>query len=30
MSHWRVGEPGWESVAELVLRWLAEETRAAA
>ncbi|WP_374471464.1 alpha/beta fold hydrolase [Phenylobacterium sp.] len=30
MSHWLVGEPGWEEVARRVLRWLAEEARAAA
>lgn len=30
MSHWLLGEPGWEAVAERVLRWLAEEARAAA
>lgn len=30
MSHWLVGEPGWEAVAERVLRWLAQEARAAA
>lgn len=30
MSHWVVGEPGHEAVAEAVLRWLAEEARVAA
>jgi pimeloyl-ACP methyl ester carboxylesterase len=30
MSHWLVGEPGWEDVAARTLRWLAEEARAAA
>ena len=30
MSHWLVGEPGWEDVAALTLRWLAEAARAAA
>jgi len=30
MSHWLVGEPGWEDVADHVLRWLADEARAAA
>ena len=27
MSHWLPGEPGWEGVAERVLRWLAEAVR---
>lgn len=30
MSHWLVGEPGWENVAEAALRWLAEEASLAA
>lgn len=30
MSHWLPGEPGWEDVAERVLRWLREAARAAA
>ncbi len=30
MSHWLVGEPGWETVAETALRWLAEELSLAA
>ncbi|MGZ3402102.1 MAG: alpha/beta fold hydrolase [Phenylobacterium sp.] len=30
MSHWLVGEPGWETVAETALRWLAEEVSLAA
>ncbi|HEX4710077.1 alpha/beta fold hydrolase [Phenylobacterium sp.] len=30
MSHWLVGEPGWEGVARLALRWLAEEVSLAA
>ncbi len=30
MSHWLLGEPGWEDVAARVLRWLGEEARAAA
>jgi pimeloyl-ACP methyl ester carboxylesterase len=30
MSHWLVGEPGWETVAETVLRWLADEVSLAA
>ncbi|MCR5878397.1 alpha/beta hydrolase [Phenylobacterium sp. J367] len=30
MSHWLLGEPGYETVADLVLRWLADEARAAA
>jgi len=30
MSHWLLGEPGWEDVAARVLRWLSEEARAAA
>ena len=30
MSHWLLGEPGWETVAETVLRWLAEELSLAA
>jgi pimeloyl-ACP methyl ester carboxylesterase len=25
MSHWMIGEPGWEDVAQLVLAWLAEQ-----
>jgi pimeloyl-ACP methyl ester carboxylesterase len=27
MSHWLVGEPGWEAVAEAALRWLSAPTR---
>ena len=23
MSHWLVGEPGWDAVAETAIRWLA-------
>lgn len=30
MSHWLVGEPGWDAVAERVLRFLRETARAAA
>lgn len=30
MSHWLVGEPGWDAVAELALEWLTEGARAAA
>jgi pimeloyl-ACP methyl ester carboxylesterase len=30
MSHWLVGEPGWRDVADRVLDWLANESRAAA
>lgn len=30
MSHWLVGEEGWEAVAEAVLGWLESEVRAAA
>jgi pimeloyl-ACP methyl ester carboxylesterase len=30
MSHWLVGEPGWENVAQRVLRWLDEEVSLAA
>jgi pimeloyl-ACP methyl ester carboxylesterase len=30
MSHWLVGEPGWEDVAERVLAWTADAKRAAA
>jgi pimeloyl-ACP methyl ester carboxylesterase len=30
MSHWLVGEPGWEGVAKLVLDWLAETLSLAA
>jgi pimeloyl-ACP methyl ester carboxylesterase len=30
MSHWLVGEPGWEGVAETALRWLDEEVSLAA
>ncbi|WP_372781891.1 alpha/beta hydrolase [Phenylobacterium sp.] len=30
MSHWLVGEPGWDAVAETVLRWLSEEVSLAA
>jgi pimeloyl-ACP methyl ester carboxylesterase len=30
MSHWLPGEPGWEDVAERVLRWLREAAKAAA
>lgn len=30
MSHWLVGEPGWEAVAEVALRWLAKEVSLAA
>lgn len=30
MSHWLVGEPGWEDVAGQVTRWLSEKARAAA
>jgi pimeloyl-ACP methyl ester carboxylesterase len=30
MSHWLVGEPGWEQVAEITLAWLAEAASLAA
>ncbi|RAK59719.1 alpha/beta hydrolase [Phenylobacterium hankyongense] len=30
MSHWLPGEPGWEDIADSVLRWLSDEARAAA
>jgi pimeloyl-ACP methyl ester carboxylesterase len=30
MSHWLPAEPGWEEVAAIALRWLADEVRAAA
>jgi pimeloyl-ACP methyl ester carboxylesterase len=30
MSHWLVGEPGWEEVAQIALRWLADEVSLAA
>ncbi len=30
MSHWLVGEPGWETVAEVALTWLAETVSLAA
>jgi pimeloyl-ACP methyl ester carboxylesterase len=30
MSHWLVGEPGWEQVAERIAGWLADEAQAAA
>jgi len=30
MSHWLVGEPGWQGVADLALSWLSAEKRAAA
>jgi len=30
MSHWLVGEPGWEDVAALALDWLEDRARAAA
>lgn len=30
MSHWLIGEPGWEQVAERILRWHSEAVRAAA
>lgn len=30
MSHWLVGEPGWDTVADRVIAWLADEARAAA
>jgi pimeloyl-ACP methyl ester carboxylesterase len=30
MSHWLVGEPGWDSVADLAINWLTEDARAAA
>lgn len=30
MSHWLIGEEGWEAVAELALDWLETEARAAA
>jgi pimeloyl-ACP methyl ester carboxylesterase len=30
MSHWLLGEPGWENVAETALRWLSEEISLAA
>jgi hypothetical protein len=27
MSHWLIGEEGWEDVAALVLDWLRDEVR---
>jgi len=30
MSHWLVGEPGWETVAETAMRWLDDEVSLAA
>jgi pimeloyl-ACP methyl ester carboxylesterase len=30
MSHWLIGEPGWESVAEACLEWASREKRVAA
>jgi pimeloyl-ACP methyl ester carboxylesterase len=30
MSHWLVGEPGWDGVAETAIRWLADEVSLAA
>jgi pimeloyl-ACP methyl ester carboxylesterase len=30
MSHWLIGEPGWETVARACLDWLAQEDKAAA
>jgi len=30
MSHWLVGEPGWERVAEAVVQWLCDEVSLAA
>ncbi|HEY9217979.1 MAG TPA: alpha/beta hydrolase [Phenylobacterium sp.] len=30
MSHWLIGEPGWEAVAERLIQWLDREVRAAA
>jgi pimeloyl-ACP methyl ester carboxylesterase len=30
MSHWLVGEPGWDQVAEMALRWLSETVSLAA
>jgi pimeloyl-ACP methyl ester carboxylesterase len=30
MSHWLMGEPGWEAVAETVLTWIAETVTLAA
>jgi pimeloyl-ACP methyl ester carboxylesterase len=30
MSHWLVGEPGWEDVAQIALRWLEAEVSLAA
>lgn len=30
MSHWLIGEPGWDAVAETVIGWLAAQRRAAA
>lgn len=30
MSHWLPAEPGWEAVADMTLRWLAETVRTAA
>ncbi len=30
MSHWLVGEPGWDQVAQIALTWLADENRAVA
>jgi hypothetical protein len=30
MSHWLVGEPGWETVAQTALTWLSETVSLAA
>jgi hypothetical protein len=30
MSHWLLGEPGWDDAAERVLVWLSEAGRVAA
>jgi pimeloyl-ACP methyl ester carboxylesterase len=30
MSHWLLGEPGWDQVAEIALRWLGETVNVAA
>jgi pimeloyl-ACP methyl ester carboxylesterase len=30
MSHWLIGEPGWEAVADLCLEWIRKSRRAAA
>jgi pimeloyl-ACP methyl ester carboxylesterase len=30
MSHWLIGEPGWEEVAEIAIRWLSSDAQAAA